>query len=310
MTVLLDAEGTRAALPWSALIAALREMFQDGCETPVRHHHHFHIPGEEDGTLLLMPAWRSGAYLGVKMLAVVPGNSARGLPAIAGAYLLSSAVTGAPLALIDGAELTARRTAATSALAASYLARKEAESLLVVGAGRLSLNLIEAHTEVRPIRDIAIWARRPDQAEEVAAEARARGYSVRAVTDLEASVRQFDIVSCCTLSRMPLVLGAWLQPGSHLDLIGAFKPEMRESDDAAIAGGLLYADTREGVMSEAGDVLQPIRSGAITEAHIQGDLFDLCRSEATFERKDEDCTVFKSVGASLEDLAAAMLVLK
>ena len=153
--LVLDAAETRSALPWDGLVKALGDMFAKGCVMPVRHHHEVEVPGEADATLLLMPAWQPGAYIGVKMVSVFPGNQTRGLPAIHGSYLLSSGKTGELLAIVDGGELTARRTAAASALAARYLARPDARSMLMVGTGRLSANVIEAHASVRPIREVA-----------------------------------------------------------------------------------------------------------------------------------------------------------
>jgi alanine dehydrogenase len=307
MLRVMGADETRAALPWSELIDGLEVMFKVGCEMPLRHHHAVAVPNEDAGTLLLMPAWTPGAYIGVKMVTVIPGNSARGLPAISGAYLLSSGVTGALLAILDGAELTARRTAAASALAARYLARADASRLLVVGAGKLALNVIEAHSTARPITSVTIWARRLEQAEALAAAARAKGFDAVASDDLETAVRGADIITCCTLSRTPLVLGDWVQPGTHIDLIGAFKPDMRETDSATVAAASVFADTRDGVVAEGGDIVQAIAEGAISEADIQADLFDLCRGTHAGRRGDAQITLFKSVGAALEDLAAAVI---
>ena len=306
MRVIL-ADETVVALPWVDLIDGIGQMFQQGCEMPLRHHHSFVVPNEDDGTLLLMPAWLPGAFIGVKMVNVVPGNSARGLPAIAGAYLLSSAATGELLAVIDGAELTARRTAAASALAARHLARANASNLLIVGAGKLSLNLIEAHSEVRQITSVKIWARRTEQAEAIADAASARGFNAITVTDLETEARQADIISCCTLSREPLIKGDWLRPGTHVDLIGAFKPDMREVDSVAVAKASVFVDTVDGVLGEGGDIVQAINEGAIGENHIKSDLFDLCRGGHKGRDTDDEITLFKSVGAALEDLAAAIL---
>lgn len=310
MTHFLTAEQTSAALEMGPLIDAIDGLFETGCDMPVRHHHSFDVPGEEAGTLLVMPAWRSGDHLGVKMVNVVPGNGARGLPVIAGVYILSSAKTGELQAIMDGAELTARRTAAASALAAKYLSRPNARRLLIVGAGKLSLNLIEAHSVHRQFDVIEIWARRLVQAVEVAEKARALGFTAVACTDLAASARVADVISCCTLSREPLVLGQWLNPGAHLDLIGAFKPDMRECDDAAIVNASVFADTRDGVFAEGGDILQPLKAGLISEDHVKADLYDLCRGHHAGRRDDQEITVFKSVGAALEDLAGAMLVYK
>ncbi len=306
MLVLNEAE-TRAALPFGALITALRIMFRDGCEMPVRHHHDVAVPGEDTATLLLMPAWQPGSYIGVKMVSVFPGNTGRDLPAIHGSYLLSSGRTGQLLAIIDGAELTARRTAAASALAADYLATKGARRMLMVGAGRLSQNLIEAHAAVRPISDVTIWARDARKAEATAARIDLPGVSVSVANDLEAAARAADIISCATLSSEPLIRGDWLKPGAHLDLVGAFKPSMRESDDRAAARAEIFVDTRDGALSEGGDLVQPIRAGIITAASIQADLAELATGRHAGRSSDQAITLFKSVGAALEDLAGAIL---
>jgi ornithine cyclodeaminase/alanine dehydrogenase-like protein (mu-crystallin family) len=304
--LILDPIQTRQHLDWDALIAALATMFQNGCVMPVRHHHTVDVPGEADATLLLMPAWQPGQYIGVKLVSVFPDNHLRSLPAIHGSYLLSSGRTGELLAVLDGGELTARRTAAASALAARYLAREDASTLLVVGTGRLSINLIEAHSRVRPIKDVLIWGRDKEKARHAASEAGALGHTVRVADDLEASARQADIISCATLSLSPLIRGAWLKPGSHLDLIGAFTKDMRESDDEAVQRARVFVDTRAGALAEAGDILQPIASGAISADHIVADLAELVTGTQG-RRSPEDITLFKSVGAALEDLAGAIL---
>ncbi|MBP1885451.1 ornithine cyclodeaminase family protein [Sinorhizobium mexicanum] len=305
--LVLDATQTRAALPWDGLLKALGDMFANGCVMPVRHHHDVAVPGEADATLLLMPAWQPGAYVGVKMVSVFPGNQARGLPAIHGSYLLSSGRTGELLAIVDGGELTARRTAAASALAARYLAREDASRMLMVGTGRLSANVIEAHASVRPICNVTIWGRDPKKAEATAKELSLKDIAVTIATNLEAAAREADIISCATLSSEPLVRGDWLKPGAHLDLIGAFKPTMRESDDRAAERSSIFVDTREGALSEGGDIVQPIRSGVITEDAVCADLFDLARGAHPGRRTAEEITLFKSVGAALEDLAGAVL---
>ncbi len=304
-----DANQTREFLPWPELVAALREMFRCGCEMPQRHHHAVAVPGEPGATLLLMPAWVSGGLLGVKVVNVMPGNAARGLPSVVSTYLLSDARTGAMLALIDGGELTSRRTAAASALAAGYLARPDASHLLIVGTGQLALNMAAAHASVRPIRRVSVWGRSIERAQGVAAQARSLlGVDARAVADLEAAVREADIVSTVTLSRDPLVRGAWLQQGAHLDLVGAFKPDMRESDDEAMRRAAVFVDTRDGACSEAGDIVQALASGALAGNGIRADLYDLIRGMHPGRADRDEITVFKSVGAALEDLAAAQLL--
>jgi len=306
MLVLNEAD-TRAALPWGDLIEALRTMFRDGCEMPVRHHHDVAVPGEEAATLLLMPAWQPGSYIGVKMVSVFPGNTGRDLPAIHGSYLLSSGKTGQLLAIIDGAELTARRTAAASALAADYLAAKDARRMLMVGAGRLSLNLIEAHACVRPICEVTIWARDARKAEATAAQLDLPGVTVAVSTDLEAAARQADLISCATLSSQPLIRGEWLKDGAHLDLVGAFKPSMRESDDRAVERASLFVDTRDGALSEGGDLVQPLRAGIIAAGAVRADLAELAGGRHPGRTEPGEITLFKSVGAALEDLAGAIL---
>ncbi|WP_438751108.1 ornithine cyclodeaminase family protein [Pararhizobium sp. O133] len=306
MLVLNEAE-TRAALPWNALIESLRVMFRDGCEMPVRHHHDVAVPGEAAATLLLMPAWQPGSYIGVKMVSVFPGNTDRGLPAIHGSYLLSSGKTGQLLAILDGAELTARRTAAASALAADYLAAKDAQRMLMVGAGRLSQNLIEAHASVRPLKEVSIWARDPRKAAATVAEIKIPGVTVSVATDIEAAARDADIISCATLSSEPLIRGDWLKEGAHLDLVGAFKPSMRESDDRAVERATLFVDTREGALSEGGDLVQPLRAGLIKAGDLRADLGELASGRHAGRTQVNEITLFKSVGAALEDLAGAIL---
>ncbi|WP_153768818.1 ornithine cyclodeaminase family protein [Labrenzia sp. CE80] len=306
--LLLSQEETRKALPFIALVDALDVMFKSGCEMPVRHHHDMAVPGEPDATMLLMPAWVPGAFSGVKIVNVMPGNSGRGLPAISAEYLLSDARTGEMLAMINGGELTARRTAAASALAARYLARKNASHLVVAGTGRVALNLVAAHLAVRPITHVTFWGRSLDKAQALAAEAAALyGITVEGTSDLEQAVRAADIVSAATLSNDPLILGEWLQSGTHVDLVGAFKPTMRESDDEAVRRAVVFVDTRESCSKEGGDISQPLASGVLTASDIKADLYDLARGLHKGRADDAEITLFKSVGVALEDLAGAML---
>jgi ornithine cyclodeaminase len=303
--LILDAEQVRRTLDWHPLIEALRAMFERGCEVPLRHHHAIAAPGG-DATLLLMPAWTSDV-LGVKIVSVFPGNATHGLPAVCGSYILNSGQTGEPLAIIDGGELTARRTAAASALAATFLARPDASRLLVVGTGRLAPYLAMAHATVRPISSIAIWGRRPERATEVAARLQAEGLAAEVATDLATAVARADVVSCATLSATPLVEGHWLREGTHVDLVGGFTPQMREADDEAVRRALVFVDTRQGACAEAGDIVAPIRSGVLAPHDIRADLFDLCRGQHPGRQSASQITLFKSVGTALEDLAAAAL---
>jgi ornithine cyclodeaminase len=299
-----------AILDDRGLVERLREAFREGAEAPLRHRHAVPAPGGE-GTLLLMPAWQPGRSLGVKVVTVFPGNVSRGLSAVQAAYLLLDAATGEPKALLDGAMLTRRRTAAASALAADYLARRDSATLVMVGTGSLAPHLIAAHVAVRPIREVRVWGRSPDKARALASsgELSARldraDVRVTAVDALEAAVRGADIVSCATLAAAPLVRGAWLRPGTHLDLVGGFTPAMREADDDAVRRSRVFVDT-PAALEEAGDVVQPIANGLLRKDDV-ADLFDLVRGRRPGRQGGGEITLFKSVGAALEDLAAAGL---
>jgi len=302
-----DAGATRAALPFDRLVAALQALFALGCEVPARHVHEIATRDGGHFTSLLMPAWLPGRYYGVKTVNIAAGNAALGLPGLHASYLLFDGVTGVPLAVIDGSEITARRTAAASALAAGWLARPDARHLLVVGAGQVARLLPQAHGAVRAIDRISVWARTPQKAQALASEWQAQGLPAQAVTDLQAACAEADIVSCATLATSPLVRGEWLRPGSHLDLIGSYTPAMCEADDACFAGAALYIDTQE-AMTKSGDLLGPLERGVIHPGSVRGTLAELARGTATGRAGDQERTVFKSVGNGLEDLAAAILV--
>ncbi len=312
---IIDADALNRTLAFPALIEALRTLFREGCSAPTRHHHtvEAHAAGGEahaaggEGTLLLMPAWQAGAYMGVKIVTIFPDNTARALPTVIGQYYLMDAASGAPLALMDGTVLTRWRTAAASALAADYLARKDARRLLMVGAGSLAPFLVRAHATVRPIEAVRVWSRTPENAARVAHALARDDLAVTATDDLEAGVAWADVVSCATLAKSPLVLGDWLTDGTHLDLVGAFRADMREADDTALMRARIYVDTRGGAFGEAGDLLQAIESGAITRDAVVADLAELTREDASGPGTAREITLFKSVGASLEDLAAARL---
>jgi ornithine cyclodeaminase len=304
----LDAPALALRLNRRALIAALDRAFRAPCTVPPRQQ--YALPsgqhGHETRTLLVMPAWAQGRSLGLKIVTVFPENSRQNLPAVHASYLLLDAATGQPRALLDGTELTLRRTAAASALASMYLARADASRLLMVGTGNLAPHLIESHALVRPIRSVRIWGRRPERAAALADRLSREDLVVTPTADLQAAVRWADIVSCATLARAPLVRGAWLRPGQHLDLVGSFTAEMREVDDGAIGRCELYVDTRAGALAEAGEIIGAIARGIIEPSAIRAELSDL--PSGRFARAgDDSITVFKSVGTALEDLAAAEL---
>lgn len=306
----VDAAAIDRTLDPKTLVDALRDAFRGGITVPTRHHHTIKRAGAADATFLLMPAWSDdpAGFIGTKLVTIFPDNATRGQASVLGTYVLMEGATGRVVALLDGVAITLRRTAAASALAATYLAREDASRLLMVGAGALAPHLIAAHAALRPIRDVAIWNHRPEKAAALAARLDRPGLSVRAVGDLDAALAEADIVSVATLSREPLIHGAALRPGTHVDLVGGFTPEMREADDAAIARASVHVDTRAGATTEAGDITQPLASGILTAAAIRGDLFDLATGRSKGRRSPDEITLFKSVGTAIEDLAAAALV--
>ena len=298
-------------LSFPDLVNALRDAFAAGFVTPQRQHLEIGH-GDDAATALMMPCWTPdapgpGAFLGTKLVNIFPSNGARGMPAVLGTYVLMSGDTGAPLAAIDGTRLTHWRTAAASALAASYLARPDARRLTMVGTGALAPFLIRAHMSQRPIAEIAIWNHRPESARALVDRLAQEGFAARAEPDLESAVRWADIVSSATLTREPLIHGAWLKPGTHLDLVGAFNRQMREADDEAARRAELFIDT-EAALTEGGDVTLALQNGAVTREDVRATLLDLARGRHQGRSGDEAITLFKSIGTAIEDLAAAMLV--
>lgn len=302
MKILAQADVARLGA-YRDIVEALREGFRADIATPVRHHHDI----SDVSTLLLMPAW-SKDWAGLKTVVFKTDNAAKGLPTIQASYLLIDQKTGETVAMMDGGEITRRRTAAASALAADYLARKDADTLTLVGAGALAPHFALAHAAVRPVKRVFIYTRSLPKGEALAAELAQHGLEAHSVTDLEHAVRQSDIVSCVTTSTAPIVMGAWLKPGAHVDLAGAFKPTMRETDGDVVARASVYVDTREGALAEAGDLLQARDEGKFDFANVKGDLFDLCRGKVSGRVSDSEITLFKSAGTAIEDLATAIMV--
>lgn len=303
---ILDQEATRAVLPYGKLIDALNAGFCGVCESPLRHHHYLKNAGADDDVLLLMPAWRESGFGGIKIVNVVPGNAARGRAALSSSYVLFDRETGQHLLLLDGGELTARRTAAASALAARRLARPDSETHLVIGAGRVGSNLPLAYREVLPITRTLVYNRTPENARHVVDTLAAQGIVSEVVSDVEEAAARADVISCATLASAPVLRGAWLRPGQHIDLIGSFTPHMREVDDEAITRATVYIDTEHAIV-ESGDIVGPLESGALRREDIAGTLKALCEQDITPRRTDDAITLFKGVGTAIEDLSAAAL---
>ena len=298
-------------LDYPELIAALKTAFCSAYTVPLRQHYDYKNPQEQiDSTLLLMPAWKNGAFLGVKLVTVSPNNYRHNLPSIQGVYTLFDAHKGNPLLQLDAPTLTNIRTAAASALASQFLSRTNSTSLLMVGTGALAPYLIRAHASVRPIKEVYIWGRNHEKAKMLAANLHDLEMQIAPVEELNAILPLVDIISCATLSKSPLIHGKHLVAGQHLDLVGSFKPNMREADDDAIQDAALFVDTLEGAPKESGDIFLPIQKGVISLQDIKGDLFALCRGDIKGRTDSNEITLFKSVGHALEDLAAAELVYK
>jgi ornithine cyclodeaminase/alanine dehydrogenase-like protein (mu-crystallin family) len=298
----IDADELARLLPMPAAIDALERAFADPVlpETPQRTR--VEVPG---GELLLMPAaGRPG--VGVKLVTLNPSNPERGHPFVQGAYVLFDADTLSPEAVLDGTALTNLRTAAVSGLATRHLARPDASRLVMFGAGATANSHLDAMLSVRPFRSVRVVSRSDGPAKALTERATAAGLDA-AVAGPEA-VAEADVVCTCTTSERPVFDGTLLQPGAHVNAIGAYRPDMRELDEEAIARARVAVETREAAMAEAGDLLIALRSGRIGRDHVVADLGEVVRG-AKVRRGPEDVTVFKSVGIASEDLIVARAAL-
>lgn len=292
---------------FNELIAELKDKFaSNSILVPMRHHHDFPNPVvQEDSTLLLMPAWNPGKEAGVKIVTVSPENSQFDLPSIQGIYLYMDAIKGTIKAIMEAKSLTVKRTASASALASSYLSKAHSSSLLMIGTGALSINLIKAHASVRSIKTVYVWGRNYEKAKKISSELEGEGFEIHAIHTIEEKISEVDIISCATLSKTPLVLGKYLKAGQHVDLVGAYKKDMREADNESIKKATVFVDTFQGGLKESGDIVIPLKEGILKEEDIRADLFELCSEAKQGRTSDSEITIFKSVGHALEDLAAA-----
>ncbi|SFE77878.1 ornithine cyclodeaminase family protein [Roseivivax sediminis] len=262
--------------------------------------------GPAEGTLLTRGAYLEGLGYGVKSVTVMPGNPARDRPSVQGAMIVFDPDTGAVRAVIDSTLVTEFKTAGDSVLAAVLLARPESRRLLILGAGTVARSLCAAYPALFPdLERIDVWARRKEQAEALAAELAREGLDVRAAGDLPAAVAEADIVATATMAQEPVLKGDWIRPGTHVDLIGAFRADMREADDALISGGRLFVDSRETTLGHIGELKIPLAAGVISEADVLGDLYDLVPDPARGRRSENEVTVFKNGGGAHLDLMVA-----
>lgn len=248
----------------------------------------------------------SVSVAGVKVVSIFPGNRERGDESHFGAVLLFETETGRPIAYLDAAAITAIRTAAVSAVATRLLARFDAGDLALLGAGVQARTHLAALREVRELRRVRVWSRRPESARRFAAEESARHrLPVEAAPSVAAAVAGADLVCTITASREPVLAGEWLSPGVHVNAVGASVAAARELDSAAVARARLFVDRRESTINESGDFLIPLREGVIAEDHIQGEIGDLLLGRIPGRRSANEITLFKSLGLAVEDLAAA-----
>lgn len=305
----IDGTEVEAVLDYPVLIAELAAAHRAGVDQAERL---LMTQQRADGLpnhFLIWPAWQNDQALGIKLATTFPDNAGSDLPTVHAVYVLFEGRNGAPSAVIDGTAMTPWKTAADSALGARLLAREDAAHLLMVGAGVMAPHLIRAHLTVRPaIRRVTIWNRTPDRAAALASTLALDGVEIATSKDLEAAARQADLISCATGATAPLIHGAWLKPGTHLDLVGGFTPEMRETDDAAFRRARVFVDSRWFTIGHCGDLVAPLASGALTEAEVLGDLFQLCRGEVAGRETEADITLFKNAGGGHLDLMTARLI--
>ncbi len=298
---ILDADDVARAAPYGELIDALAAGHRQ--PEPLARRTVFK-PDDSDQSFLGLPAWQPGEALGVKLVTVFPSNPAAGRPSVQAVYVLFDGANGDPLALLDGTELTYRKTAADSALGARFLARPDAGTLLVVGAGGLASHLVAAHRAARPSIDrVLLWNRTRRRAETVA---EAIGATV--VDDLDAAIGAADVITTATMTKDPLVAGHLVRPGTHLDLVGAFLPDHREVDDEAVRRADLYVDDRVATLTEDGDLVIPLTAGLISAADIRGDLWQLCRGDVSGRTSDDAITLFENGGGGHLDLMVARAI--
>lgn len=305
----IDGTAVEAVLDYPALIAEMAAAHRAGVDQAERLLMTQRKAGGPPNHFLIWPAWQNDQALGIKLATTFPDNAAGDLPTVQAVYLLFDGRDGRPSAVIDGTAMTPWKTAADSALGARLLAREDAAQLLMVGAGVMAPHLIRAHLAVRPsIRRVTIWNRTPGRAAALAAGLALEAVKIAASEDLEGAARQADLISCATGATVPLIQGAWLKPGAHLDLVGGFTPEMRETDDAAFRRARVFVDSRWFTIGQCGDLMAPMASGALTEAEVLGDLFQLCRGEVAGRESEDDITLYKNAGGGHLDLMTARFI--
>ncbi len=303
-----DMKAIQTALPYPLLVEALAQGLQQFAQTPARS---FFSPNQDASCVMIMPAWRPHQMMGVKLVSVWPENNAKGESAVSAVYVLISCLDGRPLAVLDGTELTLRRTAAAAALAAKRLARENSETLAVLGTGSLSVPLVQAHTDTMRLKNVLVWGRQFHKTQRVVKQLKGLGIEVRAMGDLEETLALSDVVAVATTATEPFLKADWVKPGTHISLVGAFTPQMAEAEPVLMARSQLFADCRASVLEKGGEVFQAIKQGLVLDSDIIADLAELtAQSDRNWRHDGQAITVFKSVGFALLDLIAAEVVMK
>ena len=303
-----DMKAIQTALPYPLLVEALAQGLQQFAQTPARS---FFSPNQDASCVMIMPAWRPHQMMGVKLVSVWPENNAKGESAVSAVYVVISCLDGRPLAVLDGTELTLRRTAAAAALAAKRLARENSETLAVLGTGSLSVPLVQAHTDTMRFKNVLVWGRQFHKTQRVVKQLKELGIEVRAMGDLEETLALSDVVAVATTATEPFLKADWVKPGTHISLVGAFTPQMAEAEPVLMARAQLFADCRASVLEKGGEVFQAIKQGLVLDSDIIADLAELtAQSDRNWRHDGQAITVFKSVGFALLDLIAAEVVMK
>lgn len=300
-----DNHNIESLFSYKEFIPILRDSFTKKISSPPRPHYPIKNDDGDPNMLLLMPAWQVGNFIGIKIITVFKENALRGLNTINGTYLLLNGETGIPISTFDAATITSKRTAATSALAASYLGRSDSKTYTVLGTGQLCKELVLAYSSHFKLEHINIWGRNPAKAATRVDQLKTFRINATVAKDRTEILSESDIISAATYSKTPIVHGKYIKAGTHIDLIGSYLPDYREGDDDLISKSSLFIDTKA-ALKESGDLIMPINQGIIKPSDIQGTLIELCKGEDPGRLDKSEITFFKSVGYALEDLAIAI----
>ncbi len=310
--LMLDADKLLHCLPFTTLVDELAAMHRD----PIGLVDEMLMESVDDNDnvshFFIRTGWQPEKAVGAKVITVFPrNNQTREYPSIQAVYILFEAVNGSPVACLDGTALTWLKTASDSALGSKLLSREDIESMLMIGAGQMAPHLLSAHCEVRPsLKRVQVWNRTAEKAQQLCIEMKQKFPSIdfSAVGEIEAAAREADLICSAIGRKEPIIEGAWLKPGAHVDLIGAFTPDMREADDEVLRRGSLFVDARETTINHIGELMIPIASGVISEADVLADFSDLCQQRHAGRSSEDEITVFKNGGGGHLDLMCARIL--